>query len=135
MIFLLSVCPSVILIEKARSYYRFLTGFNPGALRQMTVDYPPRHPQEDEPGSKEIRYVEFSLHAPKAKAVRLTGNFNQWQPLSMSREGPGNWKILMPLPPGTYYYAFEMDGTRTLDPKSKEKSQAGGAECSVRVVR
>lgn len=47
--------------------------------------------------------VEFSCHAPKAKAVFVAGTFNEWQAdaTPLVRDNAGNWQVAMELPPGT----------------------------------
>ena len=58
------------------------------------------------------RKVDFSLYAPEAKEVFLTGDFNQWdiQSLPMKRDKEGIWKLKTPLTPGRYEYKFYVDG-------------------------
>ena len=139
--FLLSVgvlagVPSLVLMDAIRDYWRFLTGWDPGVLRPTTVrPLPPRDDRgEDLP---DIRFVEFTLESPQAKAVRLAASFNGFDPaaLSLSREGKGPWQTLVPLPPGTYEYAFEVDGRWTPDPTAPEGGQRAGKPVSVKVVQ
>ena len=40
-----------------------------------------------------------------AGAISIAGDFNNWQPAPMQREG-GNWIIRLPLMPGVYHYTF-----------------------------
>ena len=40
-----------------------------------------------------------------AGAVSIAGDFNDWKPAPMQREG-GNWIIRLPLTPGVYHYTF-----------------------------
>lgn len=40
-----------------------------------------------------------------AEAPAVAGDFNQWQPVVLQRDG-GMWRITLPIPPGTYHYAF-----------------------------
>jgi 1,4-alpha-glucan branching enzyme len=56
--------------------------------------------------------VDFSLCAPGAREVFLSGDFNQWdtQSLRMQRDHEGIWKLKTPLPPGRYEYKFYVDG-------------------------
>ncbi len=58
------------------------------------------------------REVNFTLYAPKAKKIFLTGDFNQWntQSLPMKRDKKGIWKLKTPLSPGRYEYKFYVDG-------------------------
>jgi hypothetical protein len=134
--FFLAAVPSAIIIEKARDYYRFVTGWQPGTLKQLHVRRLPVRDSLDEDPPPDIRFVEFSLLAPKARSVRLGGSFNQWLPqfLPLSRKGRF-WRVIVPLPPGRYEYAFELDGVWTPDPKLPEKSVVGGREVSILHVR
>jgi 1,4-alpha-glucan branching enzyme len=60
---------------------------------------------------KNEKTVEFSLYAPEAKEVFLTGEFNHWdiRSISMKRGKDGNWKVQTSLPPGRYEYKFVAD--------------------------
>jgi len=55
--------------------------------------------------------VEFSLSAPEAKEVYLTGEFNHWdiRSMPMKRGKDGNWKVQTSLAPGRYEYKFVAD--------------------------
>jgi 1,4-alpha-glucan branching enzyme len=60
---------------------------------------------------KNGKKVEFSLSAPEAKEVFLTGEFNHWdiRSMPMKRGKDGNWKAQTTLPPGRYEYKFIAD--------------------------
>jgi len=60
---------------------------------------------------KNGKKVEFSLFAPKAKEVYLTGEFNRWdiRSMPMKRSKDGYWKVQTSLPPGRYEYKFLAD--------------------------
>ena len=62
--------------------------------------------------------AEFSLDAPQAKRVFLSGDFNKWStsshPLKKDREG--RWRILVDLDPGQHQYRFFVDGEWQNDP-------------------
>jgi 1,4-alpha-glucan branching enzyme len=55
--------------------------------------------------------VEFSLSAPEAREVFLTGEFNHWdiRSIPMKRGKDGNWKVQTSLAPGRYEYKFLAD--------------------------
>lgn len=134
--FALAAVPSALILEKSRDYYRFVTGWQPGTLKPSQVRrVPVRDSLDDEP-PPDIRFVEFSLLAPKARTVRLAGSFNQWQPqlLPMARKGRF-WRVIVPLSPGRYEYAFERDGDWVPDPKLPEKAVLDGREVSILHVR
>lgn len=123
-VFLLAAVPSWVLLEKARDYYRFLTGWDPGTLRPSS---PRAVPHARAGKTPDLHFVEFRLAAPKARAVRLGGSFNQWRPetMPMRRERNGVWKALLPLPAGRYAYAFEVDGEWIPDPRAPSGETAG----------
>lgn len=133
--FLFTAVPSLVLMDKAQGYWRFLTGWNPAALKQTRTSFVP-HPEEPDVVKANLHFVEFSLKAPAAEAVSLVGSFNRWDPSShpMDGDGKGLWEIVLPLPPGTYHYGFEVDGKWRADPSVKETETKAGREASVRKV-
>jgi chromosome partitioning protein len=67
--------------------------------------------------------VEFTLHAPQARAVGVAGTFNDWDPARtpMSPGPGGNWKTTVWLPAGRYEYRFVADGQWLSDPTARER--------------
>lgn len=67
--------------------------------------------------------VLFTLDAPQARAVAVTGEFTNW-----SREGiplqkddqDGLWKLVLDIKPGEYEYRFIVDGVWIRDPSNKD---------------
>jgi len=67
--------------------------------------------------------VLFSLDAPDASEVSVTGEFTDW-----SREGTplvrdatdGLWKAVLDIPPGEYEYHFVVDGLWMRDPDNQD---------------
>jgi len=70
-----------------------------------------RNSIQKETTKKNGKKVEFSLSAPEAKEVFLTGEFNHWdiRSMPMKRGKDGNWKVQATLPPGRYEYKFIAD--------------------------
>ena len=66
--------------------------------------------------------TEFSLLAPQAVSVFLSGDFNQWNTSShpLKKGKDGKWKISLSLDPGQYQYRFLVDGEWQNDPSSPE---------------
>jgi 1,4-alpha-glucan branching enzyme len=63
--------------------------------------------------------VEFSCHAPEAKAVFVAGAFNDWKPgaTPLHNHLPnGKWTVTLPLPPGRHEYKFVVDGQWCCEP-------------------
>lgn len=126
--------PSLLLVEAARDYWRFITGWDPGVLHPTTVRRLPAHDGGEIP---DIRFVEFALVAPAAKTVGLAASFNGFDAgaLPLSQEEDGSWKTVVPLPPGSYEYAFEVDGRSEIDPAAGAPLVRAGRTVSVRRVQ
>ncbi len=132
---LFAAVPSLVLLEKGTLYYRFLTGWEPGVLKQMSVDYVPHTDSLQDAELPDIEFIEFKLMAPNAKSVKIAGDFNGWRgdgyPLINDN---GTWSLVIPLPPGTYRYGFIVDEKWTTDPESKVKETRNDREVSLREV-
>jgi len=81
----------------------------------------------------------FKLHAPEADNVYIVGSFNNWmvdKNYLMQKTTNGIWLKNIPLPKGTYYYKFIVDGKWKEDPNNnfKESDRFGGIN-SVLLVR
>lgn len=65
-----------------------------------------------------MKPINFYCAAPRAKAVFLVGDFNDWNPTSlpMERRPDGCWFAQVPLQHGHHQYRFLVDGQPTLDP-------------------
>jgi hypothetical protein len=80
-----------------------------------------------EPPPEECGKVPFSLVAPEAKEVLLSGSFNDWGGDAASAavmtddEKDGTWETTLALDPGTYQYKFIVDGTWIADPANPNK--------------
>ncbi len=62
------------------------------------------------------RTVTFKLRAPQANSVSVSGDFVQMVP-PMTKGEDGTWSVTVgPLRPAIYYYVFNVDGVRALDP-------------------
>ncbi len=75
-----------------------------------------KEPSTKKPGT------EFTLLAPQARSVFLSGDFNEWSPSShpLKKNKEGIWKISVSLDPGQYQYRFLVDGEWQNDPASPE---------------
>ena len=87
--------------------------------------------------SPETKNVRFELFAPEAKAVSLTGDFNDWDvnSLPMKRDRQGTWKASVKLKPGRHEYRFWVDGVWQDDPSAQERvsNPFGGHNCIIMV--
>jgi enterochelin esterase-like enzyme len=62
------------------------------------------------------RTVTFKLRAPQASTVSISGDFAVMAP-AMTKADDGTWSVTVgPLRPAIYYYVFNVDGVRALDP-------------------
>jgi len=79
------------------------------------------------------RRVIFTLEAPEASEVYLCGSFNDWDltRTPMKRNGNGQWKAQLMLPPGTYEYRLRVDGEWTDDPAAEKHvpNEHGSTNC------
>lgn len=67
--------------------------------------------------------VMFTLEAPAAAEVLLTGEFTNWsrQGVKLTRdERDGTWKTTVDIPPGEYEYRFIVDGVWIRDPNNRD---------------
>jgi 1,4-alpha-glucan branching enzyme len=81
--------------------------------------------------------VHFFCEAPKARAVYLVGDFNEWDPVAdaMIRRVDGWWFIEVDLPHGHHQYRFLVDGVVKLDPQASGVAHnENGEEVSVVAV-
>ncbi len=69
---------------------------------------------------KPLHLVDFFCWAPEAKAVFLSGDFNEWDAanLPMQRRPDGGWWLRVSLSHGHHQYYFLVDGQPALDPRS-----------------
>lgn len=68
--------------------------------------------------------VEFSCHAPKAKAVFVAGAFNDWKPDATPLHPhlpDGEWSVALPLATGRHKYKFVVDGQWCCEPGCKHE--------------
>jgi hypothetical protein len=72
--------------------------------------------RRDAPAPESDALVRFALMAPDAHEVRLAGDFNGWQPATLSRGPDGVWVTQVPLRGGDWSYAFVVDGQWRADP-------------------
>lgn len=82
--------------------------------------------------------VTFRLDRPRASAVTVVGDFNQWNAHAtrLARDANGAWTAVVPLTPGRHAYRFVVDDSlRVLDPRAPAERDAElGVARSVVVV-
>lgn len=70
--------------------------------------------------------TKFSLKAPGAKSVYVTGSFNDWSLDDQGRmreAANGHWEVSIPLKPGLHKYQFIVDGVWKEDPSNTRKER------------
>jgi hypothetical protein len=58
----------------------------------------------------------FEITWPSARTVEIAGDFSNWDPIVMTRNGVGSWTTSLPLKPGIYEMNIRVDGGRWLAP-------------------
>ena len=87
--------------------------------------------------SQEFFTTRFTIDAPGAKSVYVTGSFNDWSLDDGCRlkETDGQWEVYIPLRPGFYKYQFIVDGVWKEDPSNprRERNSFGDINSLVEV--
>lgn len=82
--------------------------------------------------------VRFTWEGGHGKKITLAGSFNGWDPFmyEMEERAPGRYELDLPLPAGTWYYAY-FEGTDQLpDPNNEDRAYTkDGRVASVVTVR
>jgi 1,4-alpha-glucan branching enzyme len=85
-----------------------------------------------------MKRVRFSIEAPGATTVLLSGDFTDWEArarrMRRVRRGSRTFATSVPLDPGTYEYKFLIDGQWVEDPKAESVPNGFGTMNSVRHV-
>lgn len=71
--------------------------------------------------------IQFSIYAPKAEAVMLSGTDipNNMSGAAMTKAGNGVWSVVVgPVPFGAYRYNFNVDGVSVIDPRNPKTSES-----------
>lgn len=72
----------------------------------------------------------FTLHAPAAKSVELSGNFIS-KPIAATRTGD-DWTVEMPIPAGRYLWLWRVDGKGPSDEEAIAAVKSGGSDTGAR---
>jgi len=77
-----------------------------------------RTPDRTRGGGPSARATRFELVRPEARAVFVTGSFNDWHSTTFPMIGGdnGKWVKELTLPPARYEYLFVVDGVWVEDP-------------------
>ena len=84
------------------------------------------------------REVPFTVRAPGASEVLVTGDFTQWSREGIRlRKGPSDeWRTVLELEPGEYQYRLVIDGVWQEDPQNTKRvpNPYGGNNSVLRVA-
>jgi len=97
---------------------------------RLKEDVMPRQAQRRTPVNK----IQFTLSAPAAKKVILTGDFKAWSEkgIRLRKNKEGVWKTAVELKPGRYEYKYLVDNQWFLDPSNQQTtSNSYGSHNSV----
>ena len=105
-----SLAKEMIMMEKGKA---------PEAFRPMSA--PMRETVKEK--VKDFTLSTFTLNAPQAENVYLTGDFNNWyiDESCRMKKVDGRWQREVPLKPGVYQYRFIVDGKWQNDPQNTRK--------------
>lgn len=82
--------------------------------------------------------VGFSLYAPGAKSVSLISDFNGWsseRSVQLHPLGHDKWGVAVKLPPGSYQYAFLINGHKVVtDPAARQVNDDFGHKNAIVTV-
>ncbi len=107
----------------AREIITRLEGAEPTKEVSASRQFSPKMQEVIKEKTRELLDVAFSLKAPEANSVYVTGTFNDWsidESFKLHREN-GQWTIRLPLSPGLYSYRFVVDGIWQEDPVNPVK--------------
>lgn len=137
--------PTAIFNRAIKKYFSFMGNWSAAAVKPSKItQLPPMHGrmpgQAEEPPQPELRFVKFSIkiiNDKDVKTVRVAGDFNKWNPesLTLTRSEKNLWTAILPLPPGSYQYLYDIDGQTMLDPMNPETALRAGAKVSVMTVK
>ncbi|MBI4655921.1 MAG: hypothetical protein HY746_04135 [Elusimicrobia bacterium] len=123
---ILTTIPAALFHNAIKKYFTFLGLWDTGAIKPSKISVLPymhardsRLPEIPQP---EFVFVRFSIKAPKADEVKISADFNKWNPdsLALVRKDRDTWQTIVPLTPGKYKYLYWVDGELMLDPKNPD---------------
>jgi hypothetical protein len=129
--------PSAFFIKALGDYHDFFSGINPRVLKQTRDSMIPEDLHKDLSFKSKLSFAEFRIKAPRATAVFLIGNFNNWNAgaLKMMKGSDGIWSVFLPLPKGRYRYLYIIDDKTILDPANPASELRAGHPVSIKEVR
>lgn len=134
--------PSVLFHNAINKYVLLVNNWGVAtSLPPKNAQLPPMHQRtainRTEVPQPELRFAKFTIKSKKAKAIKLAGDFNNWNwdALALVKKGKDTWGTIVPLPAGVYGYLYEVDGLRMLDPMNPETTMHNDQKVSALVVK
>jgi len=78
--------------------------------------------------------ITFTYMDPNATTVEVAGEFNNWKPEALTKDGAGNWSKTVELEDGQYGYKLVVDGEWKFDPKNPRRKMVNDIENSAIIV-
>ena len=96
----------------------------PGSAASKINSPPTMQPVSERFPALEEQEIILTLLAPKAKEVKVAGNFNGWRPEAtpLKNTGAGEWVVRLSLRSGLYEYRFVVDGCWSEDPQAAQRA-------------
>jgi len=129
--------PSVLFNNALNRYFTFMGNWSVASVKpSRNAIIPPMHPRAGQRADRpqaELRFVKFTVKIAGAKKVKLAGNFNKWnrESIALTLREKNTWGAIVPLPPGTYQYLYDIDGQLILDPLNPETAMSADRKVSV----
>jgi len=134
--------PTVLFHNALTKYLNFMGHWSVASIKPSKLaQLPPMHPrpsdQRADSPQPEIRFVKFTVKIANATTVKLSGDFNKWNPdsLALVKREKNVWGTVIPLPPGAYQYLYSIDGQLMLDPLNPETAMRGDRKVSLMTVK
>ncbi len=110
-------------VPLARRAHPVIPGVRGGEHRSVVV----------EPGDS--GRMRITIELPNANSVAIGGEWNQWNPVPMTRIAANRWQVQLPLARGAWRFAVEVDGQSWVVPPGVPKMPDGfGGDVGVLVI-
>lgn len=95
-------------------------------------------PKKDEAITQTVNegFTKFVCKTTSGQKIRLAGSFTNWDSwiYEMPEVSPGTYEITLPLPAGTYYYAYYTGLKRFIDETNPEKAYTKDGKMASRIT-